>query len=499
MCVEKFDEMQKDKIYESIDFYYGNEVNECVFYMMPKVLFDSSLFKHLSANAKVLYTILLDRTSLSKKNNWQDERGRVYIVYTQTNLAEKLGYGVAKIRELLKELESAFGVDKFGKPFGLIERSKEHLNKKKNSKNYKQNDVIYVKNISSLMPEDISFDEMTYSLPTKNEVINSKETNSNIVPSTVNQTQNNDVIVALQNDVSSLDKKVSDLFELVTNLTPTGNEVENTTHSMLENKAYVENTIPSMYENQSYVVNPTTSMLETQPYIESIAPSSTVYSTQNEHTIAPKSTTNNTKYNNTKLNNIYHSSSSEVENLNYENERTNDDNNIFEIENILLPIETLKNAEQTKTVIESLIDKTQVGESEPQKDTLKLFVNGLTSLLTSKKFSTKKFEVYNKLFNLNNTDRNKITDLAIRSIEDFLNGSSHSNIIYPTSYMCSCILNVLDYGNIKETITSYRNTNTNYKITKTNYNQSQKEPLPNTSYDIMAMEEMWNTIVPRLI
>ena len=35
----------------------------------------------LSHTAKLLYTLLLDRATLSQKNNWMDERGFVYVIF----------------------------------------------------------------------------------------------------------------------------------------------------------------------------------------------------------------------------------------------------------------------------------------------------------------------------------------------------------------------------------------------------------------------------------
>ena len=52
------------------------------FYRVPKLLFTTDRFWNLSTDAKMLYGLLLDRMSLSQKNGWVDEQGRVYIIYT---------------------------------------------------------------------------------------------------------------------------------------------------------------------------------------------------------------------------------------------------------------------------------------------------------------------------------------------------------------------------------------------------------------------------------
>ena len=40
----------------------------------------------LSHTAKLLYTLLLDRATLSQKNHWVDAQGRIYVVYTPTKM-----------------------------------------------------------------------------------------------------------------------------------------------------------------------------------------------------------------------------------------------------------------------------------------------------------------------------------------------------------------------------------------------------------------------------
>ena len=49
------------------------------FYRIPKLLFTDERYRPVSTDAKMLYGLLLDRLSLSEKNGWKDERGRVYI------------------------------------------------------------------------------------------------------------------------------------------------------------------------------------------------------------------------------------------------------------------------------------------------------------------------------------------------------------------------------------------------------------------------------------
>ena len=78
----------------------------------PKHCFRSSGFKNLSTDAKTLYGILLDRMSLSVKNEWFDKQGRVFIIFTIEDVKRALCCADNKATKLLRELEN----------FGLIER-----------------------------------------------------------------------------------------------------------------------------------------------------------------------------------------------------------------------------------------------------------------------------------------------------------------------------------------------------------------------------------------
>ena len=85
---------------------------------IPCQLITHPRFKHLSTDSKLLYGMLLDRMSLSIKNEWYDDTGRVYIYYTVDEICSSLNCGRDKAMKLLAELDTGKGV-------GLIERIKQ--------------------------------------------------------------------------------------------------------------------------------------------------------------------------------------------------------------------------------------------------------------------------------------------------------------------------------------------------------------------------------------
>ena len=65
--------------------------NTCSFFKLPKILFIDEKLKNLSPEAKILYSILCDLTSLSSKNGWIDENGNIYVRYSVKKTGETLG------------------------------------------------------------------------------------------------------------------------------------------------------------------------------------------------------------------------------------------------------------------------------------------------------------------------------------------------------------------------------------------------------------------------
>ena len=64
------------------------------FTRLPNFLFEAPTFTPLSNEAKVLYSFILRRTDLSRKNGWADEYGRIYL-YCPINEVVELLRGAA--------------------------------------------------------------------------------------------------------------------------------------------------------------------------------------------------------------------------------------------------------------------------------------------------------------------------------------------------------------------------------------------------------------------
>ena len=89
----------------TLDYFYGQSGELFSYFRIPKALFQDCRFRQLSTDARTLYGILLDRMSLSVKNGWLDEQGRVYIIYTVREVQESLCCAEHKAVKLFRELE----------------------------------------------------------------------------------------------------------------------------------------------------------------------------------------------------------------------------------------------------------------------------------------------------------------------------------------------------------------------------------------------------------
>lgn len=113
------------------EYFYGAQAEQFSFYRIPKALFTEPNFRELSTDAKVLYGILLDRMSLSLKNQWLDAQNKVYIIFTVEEIMDALNCANQKATRLMVELE---------KQAGLIERKRQGLGRPNS---------IYVKNFAA--------------------------------------------------------------------------------------------------------------------------------------------------------------------------------------------------------------------------------------------------------------------------------------------------------------------------------------------------------------
>lgn len=90
------------------------------FYQLPKDLIKNPKYKKLTANAKIAYAILKDRHSVSLKNKWIDDEGRVYFLFSDSELADLLDMSIRSTNRFKNELQD----------YELIHMERQGLNRR---------------------------------------------------------------------------------------------------------------------------------------------------------------------------------------------------------------------------------------------------------------------------------------------------------------------------------------------------------------------------------
>ena len=112
------------------DYFRSLETRQYKYFVIPQMLILDEQFSTLSDRAKILYCVMLDRSSMSARNGWIDDQGRVYIIMARDEIMEKMGCSHTTAHKYIQEL-----ID-----FGLIKKQKRGQGKP---------DVIYVMNFNS--------------------------------------------------------------------------------------------------------------------------------------------------------------------------------------------------------------------------------------------------------------------------------------------------------------------------------------------------------------
>lgn len=86
--------------------YKANECFEHLYYQIPMELFFNKNYKDkLSSDSKILYGFLLNRLTLSAKNNWIDEESNVFLIFTRREVQELLNLSDKTVTKSFKQLK----------------------------------------------------------------------------------------------------------------------------------------------------------------------------------------------------------------------------------------------------------------------------------------------------------------------------------------------------------------------------------------------------------
>ena len=85
--------------------YKAHECFEHLYYQIPMELFFNRNYKDkLNSDSKILYGFLLNRLTLSAKNNWVDKDGNIFLIFTRKEVQELLGLSDKTVTKAFKQL-----------------------------------------------------------------------------------------------------------------------------------------------------------------------------------------------------------------------------------------------------------------------------------------------------------------------------------------------------------------------------------------------------------
>ncbi|MDE9962304.1 replication initiator protein A [Staphylococcus pseudintermedius] len=218
-----------------------NEIQREKFYQLPKVFFTNPKYQSISNDGKIAYAILRDRLNLSIKNNWVDENGDIYFIFTNETLKGILNISSPnKLSKIKKELEKA----------DLFSQIRVGLNKP--NKLYLKKPVVTQDDIYTIISEENGDD-----------VSNDKDVSKSYVQTYQNHTSRNmknihqDVSKSYANDtdISNTDISNTDINEMNG---MSGNNID----SMSEIN---DHSLHSNHENDNYLIDEQSHLLKPLP------------------------------------------------------------------------------------------------------------------------------------------------------------------------------------------------------------------------------------------
>lgn len=151
--------------------YKSNETLENRYYQIPQELFENPLYKDkLNSDSKILYAFIIDRLTLSQKNNWIDRENNIYLIFTRQEVQNKLGLSEKTVIKAFKQLAEAKLIFEkrqgLGKPNLIYVEKIQHEEiaeqeniQLKNCKNYRsgyvKNTLQELENLQEINPNNI--------------------------------------------------------------------------------------------------------------------------------------------------------------------------------------------------------------------------------------------------------------------------------------------------------------------------------------------------------
>ena len=93
------------------NYIYGKQAEQYDYLYIPKAFMKEEPFKTMTASAKIMYAVLMEKQQISVEIGWIDEKEHVYIQANVVAISAELNWDEAEAIAAIEELER----------FGLVE------------------------------------------------------------------------------------------------------------------------------------------------------------------------------------------------------------------------------------------------------------------------------------------------------------------------------------------------------------------------------------------
>ena len=93
------------------NYIYGKQAEQYDYLYIPKAFMKEELFKSMTASAKIMYAVLMEKQQKSVEMGWIDEKDHAYILANIVAIGTELNWDEAEVLAAVEELER----------FGLVE------------------------------------------------------------------------------------------------------------------------------------------------------------------------------------------------------------------------------------------------------------------------------------------------------------------------------------------------------------------------------------------
>ena len=171
-----------------------NEIDQTLFYQMPKLLFSNPLYFPLTNNARVVYSLLRDRMDLSRKNGWCEDDDTIYLLFPLDKIAEIAKISHKTCVNVMKELKKYDLV--ITRRMGLGKPNRVYIKKCKNYTSYGVKNTL--QEVEKIHPNDTDISDTEIN-DTKRYTETRKQGTHNFEKPTVEEI--NDYCLERENDV----------------------------------------------------------------------------------------------------------------------------------------------------------------------------------------------------------------------------------------------------------------------------------------------------------